>query len=609
MPFFYSKHFGGKHFGTSVHASRHGVHRGPWRFSLGKFNCFRANTHPSSDNTVFAMLGGYSFRQFSKAPYVGPSSSPISQPAVYKIDTLVDSMHDVRAILEYLDHPFILVSDSAADWVQPDKSTNLTVDMLVSTSKLEYLVELLTTVGQWDQPTSMTEDVQAAARPETTSLEMLQRDADVLLQKPQFGDEPSVFLRLWSEDTYQLPISQHSITEARASQGRVYTNPWKHSSDMETDAELLTHCHDTAITSSEYPLTVADKVFIPTLPALMDAVVHQRNHLRETKSLLCSDADGLIERLTEQHSLDMSNTGALLLAAVKPETQDYLKPYFEQFERAPRFTENTVEQSATDRPINSEPREKPVLPSPATSQDSPETKEPAKEKKPQPQPQPRPRGTKRANSSSPDDADAVAADAPRVKRARTDSLDDTPSRVKRTAVAPSQTKRATRSPAQARKEVAIPAKAKRAAAAPAPTSTPTPTPIPAPMPAPEEEPETVMVWRNGHRTRVPLTKGVARPRTPAAKRGKAASSTKNTKNDRVQKWAAPQKKKTTTMSSVAAARSSSSPPQSSPHSSASSATLAAESPAPAPAPAPRRRRAAPPASRPRKAEVMKLFKI
>ncbi|KAI1338059.1 hypothetical protein F5Y15DRAFT_141797, partial [Xylariaceae sp. FL0016] len=42
MPFFYSKHFGNRHVGTSVHASRHGVHKGPWRFSLGKFNCFKA---------------------------------------------------------------------------------------------------------------------------------------------------------------------------------------------------------------------------------------------------------------------------------------------------------------------------------------------------------------------------------------------------------------------------------------------------------------------------------------------------------------------------------------------------------------------------------------
>ncbi|KAI0016946.1 hypothetical protein F4780DRAFT_782782 [Xylariomycetidae sp. FL0641] len=42
MGFFYHKNFGGRHFGTSVHASRHGVHRGPWRFSFGKFNCFKA---------------------------------------------------------------------------------------------------------------------------------------------------------------------------------------------------------------------------------------------------------------------------------------------------------------------------------------------------------------------------------------------------------------------------------------------------------------------------------------------------------------------------------------------------------------------------------------
>ncbi|KAG6353637.1 hypothetical protein INS49_005345 [Diaporthe citri] len=41
MPFFYSKGFGGKHFGTNVTADRHGVRRGPWRFSLGRFNCFK----------------------------------------------------------------------------------------------------------------------------------------------------------------------------------------------------------------------------------------------------------------------------------------------------------------------------------------------------------------------------------------------------------------------------------------------------------------------------------------------------------------------------------------------------------------------------------------
>ncbi|KAI3336538.1 hypothetical protein HD806DRAFT_528139 [Xylariaceae sp. AK1471] len=35
MPFFYSKGVGGKHFGTNVTASRHGVHRGPWRLVSG----------------------------------------------------------------------------------------------------------------------------------------------------------------------------------------------------------------------------------------------------------------------------------------------------------------------------------------------------------------------------------------------------------------------------------------------------------------------------------------------------------------------------------------------------------------------------------------------
>lgn len=41
MPFFYSKHIGGRHFGTSVNADRHGVRRGPWRFSFKGLNCFK----------------------------------------------------------------------------------------------------------------------------------------------------------------------------------------------------------------------------------------------------------------------------------------------------------------------------------------------------------------------------------------------------------------------------------------------------------------------------------------------------------------------------------------------------------------------------------------
>ena len=41
MPFFYSKNWGGKHFGGGVIADKNGVRRAPWRFRIGKFNCFR----------------------------------------------------------------------------------------------------------------------------------------------------------------------------------------------------------------------------------------------------------------------------------------------------------------------------------------------------------------------------------------------------------------------------------------------------------------------------------------------------------------------------------------------------------------------------------------
>lgn len=41
MGLFYHKGVGTRHFGTSVNVNRHGVKRGPWRFSLGRFSCFK----------------------------------------------------------------------------------------------------------------------------------------------------------------------------------------------------------------------------------------------------------------------------------------------------------------------------------------------------------------------------------------------------------------------------------------------------------------------------------------------------------------------------------------------------------------------------------------
>lgn len=41
MPFFYSKRIGSKHVHTGVIVDRHGVHRRPWTFRLGRCFCFK----------------------------------------------------------------------------------------------------------------------------------------------------------------------------------------------------------------------------------------------------------------------------------------------------------------------------------------------------------------------------------------------------------------------------------------------------------------------------------------------------------------------------------------------------------------------------------------
>ncbi|KAI5928809.1 hypothetical protein F4810DRAFT_717350 [Camillea tinctor] len=576
---------------------------------------------------------GYYLRQLLRVPFVGSPSSPLNQPVVHDINTLVDSIHDVRAMLEYIDHPFILVGNSAACWVQPDSSTSPIIDLLISTSKLDHFVNLLTMVGQWDQPTSMSDVKAAVGRgpvPES-KLWKLHRDADVLLQRPQLGDKPSVFLRLWSEDTYHLSIKQQTVTQAHTIQGRVYANPWRswnYNSNSKTDQKVLRNRHSTVTDTSDGNILMADKVFIPTLPALVDALVYQHLHLSDTKDLLSSDADSLIKRLTGHYNLDVPETGALLLAAVEPATKNYLEPYFEQFERPrtlyvpKRFRVDKIEKPETDvlvkskadSPVKFEPEEIPLLPSPATSNNSPETMESAKGEKSKPmanssprtetlQRQPQPRGIKRESPSSSDDDDAIT-NTSRVKRARTDCPDDTPSRVKRTKATPSKVKRVFNAPSLAKRATTPPlAQAETAESGPAPLSPLTPGPTPGPKTPepeteldnkpgskleekPEKELETIMKWHHFRRTRVPLTKGVARPKTPANKR-KAAASTKNTKNDRVQKRTASQKKNT----GGVAARSSSPSPQEPPSSPSGSASAAPPARAP----------------RPRRSEVRKLF--
>lgn len=42
MPMYFSKHFGGKHFGTSIFIDRHGMKKGSTRLSFCGWSCFKS---------------------------------------------------------------------------------------------------------------------------------------------------------------------------------------------------------------------------------------------------------------------------------------------------------------------------------------------------------------------------------------------------------------------------------------------------------------------------------------------------------------------------------------------------------------------------------------
>ncbi|KAI1495674.1 hypothetical protein F5X99DRAFT_414874 [Biscogniauxia marginata] len=272
------------------------------------------------------MFGRYELRPSPSPPPIDTMPSTMHKYGSYKMDTIIDSIQDVRAILEYLEHPLILVGATADRWVHHNLSTDAAVDVLISTAKLESITDLLIKTGRWVQPTAITEELAAGLRPGTTSLQMVQRDADVLLMRPEHGNEPCVLVRLWSESTYHIRVDQESILETYAGCGRLFNNPWR-----------AWWCPLSVSTTNlpEDLTNIADKIFIPTLPALMKALVHQRRHLWETKSLLCSDAHGLIKRLTERYDWDIPEFAVPLLAMVEPSTRKYLATSFANYERTP----------------------------------------------------------------------------------------------------------------------------------------------------------------------------------------------------------------------------------------------------------------------------------
>ncbi|ORY69470.1 uncharacterized protein BCR38DRAFT_405189 [Pseudomassariella vexata] len=231
-------------------------------------------------------------------------------------DSSIHSLKDVSTILDYLHHPLILVGDAASCRMNDTWHNTDIVDLLLTSPVHEQLGTMLVKLGGWKQPLPDDNEVSKHLL-RTCSLEVLQRDADVLLQRVDRHPGQCIFLRLWSKESYHLPINMKNMVEIQ------HLQIWPEADIPQSQRR----------SRKSKQKDFGGKVFIPNFETFMDTMVYQSLHYYDIKDFLCSDAMSRIRRLVDGNFLEQTPYCEQILALISQESAGWLGGYLDNFER------------------------------------------------------------------------------------------------------------------------------------------------------------------------------------------------------------------------------------------------------------------------------------
>jgi hypothetical protein len=225
---------------------------------------------------------------------------------------------------------------------------NDTCDLLVRNSALESIASNLVETGHWEVHTPGPEELVPTSPLDKT-------DADLVLRRTEIKHQSEYqYLSLWSETTYRITVDSCPVVEVpniypwykilieekwhpAIDRGGWWYGPHLHPNTKVTN---LPECATQPTifskwlprrksASNNYP------VYVPSLPAYIDALIYHATHYKRSKSGLASISSWQIDNLTRYLYLELPHQQLPLL--IELEEDLFMEDYLRRYRRKPRF--------------------------------------------------------------------------------------------------------------------------------------------------------------------------------------------------------------------------------------------------------------------------------
>lgn len=256
-------------------------------------------------------------------------------------------------------HPVVLVGSSAQRWMGSAGCLTLIYELLIKDSALQSISTALVQSGHWLR-TSPPSQPSLSVHDELRKLKY----ADFSLERTKIEDENEyAYLCLWSESTYHINVDECPFIEVPD------FYPWynvlieeKWHPCLGTDREDGWWYGPQLIASTNQPnvpeRAVAPQtfhprlprgkspsnphlIFVPSLPAYMDALVYHTTRYRQSKEGLALHSAWIVKNLVRYLYLELPHQQLPLL--MEMEEDGYMEEYFKDYKTKPFFVYGIAE--------------------------------------------------------------------------------------------------------------------------------------------------------------------------------------------------------------------------------------------------------------------------
>jgi hypothetical protein len=276
----------------------------------------------------------------------------------------IDHIFDV---LNKYKHPFVLVGLVAHRWMGCASHVDEGFDIVLRNDQLNMIVADLIETGHWSlfdphkkRQIFETDILQSIQESEEYDLVKHLCEADTVLRQFDLDGFQFEYLRIWSEETYQIKVDDcafvevpelnpmnNFLVEKEFHPAIDRTDGWWYGPrilDKEVTAENRYRIFSTVYKRAKGAQNPSS-IFILSIPEYLDALVYHKTHYEISKPKLSFIASWQIRCLTRYLFLEVPHQKNSILFQVEAETENYMQPYLDRWKRRPILVMTDAKES------------------------------------------------------------------------------------------------------------------------------------------------------------------------------------------------------------------------------------------------------------------------